>query len=79
VDRRQTRCGSASSRPRRELIPNLPKTFFRCNDTVTDIADGFLGAGIGALFLAVWAIAKYTTRRLATRVEQRAYLRSDRP
>ena len=40
-------------------------------DTITDLADGFLGAGIGGLFLAVWAIAKYTTRRLPTRVEQR--------
>src|SRR6201991_956583 len=40
-------------------------------DTVTDIADGFLGAGIGGLFLAVLAIAKYTTRRLPTRVERR--------
>lgn len=40
-------------------------------DTVTDIADGFLGAGVGGLFLAVWAIAKYTTRRLPTRVEHR--------
>ena len=40
-------------------------------DTVTDIADGFLGAGIGGLFLAVWAIANYTTRRLPARVEHR--------
>jgi len=40
-------------------------------DTVTDIADGFLGAGIGGLFLAVWAIAKYTSRRLPARVEHR--------
>ena len=40
-------------------------------DTVTDLADGFLGAGVGGLFLAVWAIAKYTTRRLPTRVEHR--------
>ena len=40
-------------------------------DTVTDLADGFLGAGIGGLFLAVWAIARYTSRRLPARVEQR--------
>jgi hypothetical protein len=40
-------------------------------DTVTDLADGFLGAGIGGLFLAVWAIARYTSRRLPTRVERR--------
>jgi hypothetical protein len=32
-------------------------------DTVTDIADGFLGAGIGGLFLAGWAITRYTSRR----------------
>jgi hypothetical protein len=40
-------------------------------DTVTDIADGFLGAAIGGVFLAVWAIANYTTRRLPARVERR--------
>jgi hypothetical protein len=40
-------------------------------DTVTDIADGFLGAGVGGLFLAVWAIASYTTRRLPARMERR--------
>ena len=40
-------------------------------DTVTDLADGFLGAGIGGLFLAVWAIARYTSRRLPARVEHR--------
>ncbi len=40
-------------------------------DTVTDLADGFLGAGIGGVFLAIWAIARYTTRRLPERVEHR--------
>jgi hypothetical protein len=40
-------------------------------DTVTDLADGFLGAGIGGLFLAVWAMARYTSRRLPTRLERR--------
>jgi hypothetical protein len=40
-------------------------------DTVTDLADGFLGAGLGGLFLAVWAIARYTSRRLPERVEHR--------
>ena len=40
-------------------------------DTVTDLADGFLGAAIGGLFLAVWAVARYTSRRLPSRVEQR--------
>ena len=33
-------------------------------DTVTDLADGFLGAGIGGLFLAAWALTHYTSRRL---------------
>jgi hypothetical protein len=33
-------------------------------DTVTDLADGFLGAGIGGLFLAAWALTRYTSRRL---------------
>jgi hypothetical protein len=37
-------------------------------DTVTDLADGFLGAGLGGLLLAVWALARYTSRRLPTRV-----------
>jgi hypothetical protein len=39
-------------------------------DTITDLADGFLGAGIGGLFLGVWAIARYTTRRLPPRLER---------
>jgi hypothetical protein len=33
-------------------------------DTVTDLADGFLGAGIGGLFLAAWALTQYTSRRV---------------
>src|SRR6188472_2053262 len=32
-------------------------------DTITDLADGFLGAGIGGLFLAAWAATRYTSRR----------------
>ncbi len=40
-------------------------------DTVTDLADGFLGAGIGGLFLAVWAVARYTSRRLPPRLQRR--------
>jgi hypothetical protein len=40
-------------------------------DTVTDLADGFLGAGLGGAFLAVWAIARYTSRRLPPNVERR--------
>jgi hypothetical protein len=32
-------------------------------DTVTDLADGFLGAAIGGLFLALWAVTEYTSRR----------------
>jgi hypothetical protein len=40
-------------------------------DTVTDLADGFLGAALGGLFLAVWAAARYTSRRLPTRIERR--------
>jgi hypothetical protein len=40
-------------------------------DTITDLADGFLGAGIGGAFLGLWALARYTTRRLPRRVERR--------
>jgi len=40
-------------------------------DTVTDLADGFLGAALGGIFLAVWAAARYTSRRLPTRIERR--------
>ena len=40
-------------------------------DTVTDLADGFLGAAIGGVFLGVWAVARYTSRRLPERVERR--------
>ena len=34
--------------------------FISETDTVTDLADGFLGAGIGGLLLAAWATARYT-------------------
>jgi len=33
-------------------------------DTITDLADGFLGAALGGALLAVWAVARYTSRRL---------------
>jgi hypothetical protein len=33
-------------------------------DTITDLADGFLGAALGGALLAVWAAARYTSRRL---------------
>jgi hypothetical protein len=39
-------------------------------DTVTDLADGFLGAAVGGLLLAAWAMARYTTRRLPARLER---------
>src|SRR5262245_26628743 len=39
-------------------------------DTVTDLADGFLGAAIGGLLLTAWAMARYTTRRLPKRLER---------
>jgi hypothetical protein len=45
-------------------------------DTVTDLADGFLGAGIGGLFLAAWALTRYTSRRLPTRLDRRVHRRS---
>ena len=41
-------------------------------DTVTDLADGFLGAAIGGALLAVWALARYTSRRLPARLAQQA-------
>jgi hypothetical protein len=37
-------------------------------DTITDLADGFLGAAIGGALLAVWALARYTSRRLPGRL-----------
>jgi hypothetical protein len=39
-------------------------------DTITDLADGFLGAAIGGLFLAAWAMTRYTSRRLSHRFER---------
>jgi hypothetical protein len=36
-------------------------------DTITDLADGFLGAGLGGAFLAAWAMTRYTSRRLPHR------------
>jgi hypothetical protein len=39
-------------------------------DTVTDLADGFLGAGIGGLFLAAWAEFRYTSRRFPRPMER---------
>jgi hypothetical protein len=39
-------------------------------DTVTDLADGFLGAALGGLFLAAWAMTRYTSRRLPHRFER---------
>jgi hypothetical protein len=32
-------------------------------DTITDLADGFLGAAIGGAFLGLWAVTRYTSRR----------------
>jgi hypothetical protein len=40
-------------------------------DTITDLADGFLGAGLGGLFLAAWAMTRYTSRRLPHRLGRR--------
>ena len=42
--------------------------FISETDTVTDLADGFLGAGIGGLLLAAWATARYTSRRVSPRL-----------
>jgi hypothetical protein len=39
-------------------------------DTITDLADGFLGAAIGGAFLAIWAAARYTSRRIPARLER---------
>jgi hypothetical protein len=33
-------------------------------DTITDLADGFLGGGTGGVFLATWGLTRYTSRRL---------------
>jgi hypothetical protein len=48
-------------------------------DTITDLADGFLGAGIGGLFIALWAMARYTTRRLPPRLKRDLLATSPRP
>jgi len=40
-------------------------------DTVTDLADGFLGAAIGGLFLAAWALTQYTSRRIPRPLHRR--------
>jgi len=37
-------------------------------DTVTDLADGFLGGAIGGALLALWALARYSSRRLPPRL-----------
>ena len=44
--------------------------FIAEGDTVNDLADGFLGAAIGGLFLAAWAEFRYTSRRFPARVER---------
>jgi hypothetical protein len=46
-------------------------------DTITDLADGFVGAAIGGALLALWALARYTSRRLPARL--RRELLSTRP
>ena len=49
-------------------------------DTITDLADGFLGAGIGGAFLGLWALARYRPDVFrvgssgASSTGQRAYL-----
>jgi hypothetical protein len=40
-------------------------------DTVTDLADGFIGGAIGGALLAAWALARYTSRRLPRRLARR--------
>ena len=53
------------------VIKSLSKVshlFIGETDTITDLADGFLGAAIGGALLAVWALARYTSRRLPTRL-----------
>ena len=39
-------------------------------ETVTDLADGFVGGAIGGALLAIWALARYTSRRLPRRLAQ---------
>jgi hypothetical protein len=38
--------------------------FISETDTITDLADGFLGAAIGGVLLVIWALARYTSRRV---------------
>jgi hypothetical protein len=44
--------------------------FIAEGDTVNDLADGFLGAAIGGLFLAAWAEVRYTSRRFSRRMDR---------
>jgi hypothetical protein len=44
--------------------------FIAEGDTVNDLADGFLGAAIGGLFLAAWAEFRYTSRRFPRRMQR---------
>jgi hypothetical protein len=44
-------------------------------DTVTDLADGFIGGAIGGALLAVWALARYTSRRLPSRLARQVLSR----
>jgi hypothetical protein len=37
--------------------------FISEGDTISDLADGFLGAGIGGLLLGSWALGRYSSRR----------------
>ena len=34
------------------------------SDTINDLFDGFVGAGIGGALLATWALSRYHTRRI---------------
>jgi hypothetical protein len=50
---------------RSPVRPNpASRTTSRPTDTITDLADGFLGAAIGGVLLIVWALARYTSRRV---------------
>jgi hypothetical protein len=41
-------------------------------DTITDLAAGFLGAALGGLILAGWAVGRYTTRRVPRALREKA-------
>jgi hypothetical protein len=56
--------------PRQERVLGLIGREEGVREALSDLADGFLGAAIGGLFLAAWAEFRYTSRRFSPRMER---------